>query len=65
MNMVATHLFQPPAGDDGGVESVIRPVYDDGGDVVSFQSDWGEKGRGVDGDAVPLVGADEPVGGGG
>lgn len=36
MDVVARHLFEPPAGEDGGVEGVIRPMHDDGGDVVGF-----------------------------
>lgn len=60
--MVPSHALEAAAGQDRGVERAVRAVHDDGRDVVGGERDGRQVARGLDGDAVALVGADEPGG---
>ncbi len=62
--MVPTHLLQPPRVEDSLVISIISPVDHGFRYVVCGKSDRDEESGRIDaGDAVTLVGTDDPVGG--
>lgn len=61
MDMVPAHLLEAAGVTDVLVVAVVGAVDHGFGDVVGGDGDGDEEGGGVDGDAVALVGADDPV----